>query len=78
MPYAPLTAAPGRDAPAGRDAPLVGMQERARLLIVLFLALKHLVVDVARLDQARRETTALFSVWVQAKLICSHIRSIHG
>jgi hypothetical protein len=39
---------------------------------VLLLALQHLIVDVARLSQARRKAAALVSVGVQAKLIRSH------
>src|SRR5262249_38394335 len=47
-------------------------QELLRHLIVLFLTLQHLVVDVERLVQAQIQTTALFSVWIQAVLIRSH------
>jgi len=55
---------------------IVGIQKPACLLILLFLALKHLVVDVARFYQAGIEAMALIAVWIQAKLICSH-RSYH-
>jgi hypothetical protein len=51
---------------------IVAVQERACLRIVLFLALQHLVVEQARFVQTGIQATALFSVWVQAKLIRSH------
>ena len=52
---------------------LVAIQERAGFGEVLLLARKHLIVDVARLEQAGREAAALLSVGVQAKLIRSHV-----
>jgi hypothetical protein len=47
-------------------------QELLCLLIVLFLARQHLVVEQARLVQTRIQAAALFSVWVQAVRIRSH------
>src|SRR5262249_32242525 len=51
---------------------VVFTQELASLLIVLFLTLKHLVIEQARLIQARIQATALFSVRIEAKRIRSH------
>jgi hypothetical protein len=53
------------------------LQEAASFGVVLLLARKHLIVELARLAQARIEALALVSVGIQTKLVCSHIRSIH-
>jgi len=51
---------------------VVFSQERARLLVVLFFAVQHLVIELARLVQALIQATALISVRIEAKLVGSH------
>jgi hypothetical protein len=58
--------------PLEQRSQVVLAQKLAGLLIVRAFALQHFVVQLARFIQARIQTAALFSVWVQAKLIRSH------